>query len=186
MKIIILILVSLDIMFWLDSQSQTLKETTDYIIEKTHEYTPNHSNTNDVMFKEQIHRPILKDLIGFEADDSFFNNICIYNNIQYTDDLKNRIFYSTYSVFDIRSMASINITRNGTSSEGESLILKIKLKDGHRGIKIFELNQGNKREYITEIKIFLYNNQTVVEKLKTAFIHLGSLVGVEVKNTEVF
>jgi hypothetical protein len=138
------------------------------------------------MFKDQLYRPILKDLIGYEASDDFFSNICVYNNIQYRDEHKTAIFYCTYAVFDVRDVVKISITRNGEASSGTSYIMKLYLRPESNALKIYEMSNSKDRQKITEVKIFLADDPIAINKIKKAFIHLGSLKGIAIKDGDLF
>jgi len=169
------------------AQAQNIEDTEDFIIEQVQSIPPDGTVKNFIKFRSGIDKPSLFQLLDYEVSDDYYNNMCMYECSQYKDETKNVCLYGTIYVFDIRSVKKISITKF-PDARVDASTLNLYLDDKYKATKIIEtaLSKEYRRKPIDVVNIYLANDKTIINKLKKAFLHLGILEGIEIKDGDLF
>lgn len=173
------------------SYSQNVRETQAFLIENIENNPPKAVfGQNGVLFKFNIDRGLLNELLGYPISNDYMDHVFIYSYMEYFDQAKRRLLFAKNHVFDIRSIKRITTSVNSQGSEKASVIT-LYVNKNYKNIPrmIYQpAPDGSKysRRDLSEVKILVNYDPSLVSRIKKAIIHLGNLNGVEIQDADYF
>jgi anaerobic selenocysteine-containing dehydrogenase len=171
--------------------SQNSRETQTFLIESIENNPPKAVFAqNGIMFRYNTDRSLLNELMGYQISNDYLDHVFIYSYMEYYDQSKRRLLFAKNHIFDIRSISRITTSVNSQGSAKASVItLHLRSSNSNKARVIYQpAPDGSKysRRDLSEVKILINYDPSLVSRIKKAIIHLGNLNGVEIQDADYF
>ena len=171
--------------------SQNSRETQTFLIESIENNPPKAVFAqNGNKFRYNTDRSLLNELMGYQISNDYLDHVFIYSYMEYYDQSKRRLLFAKNHIFDIRSISRITTSVNSLGSAKASVItLHLRSSNSNKARVIYQpAPDGSKysRRDLSEVKILINYDPSLVSRIKKAIIHLGNLNGVEIQDADYF
>ncbi|MFD0762715.1 hypothetical protein ACFQZW_11540 [Lutibacter aestuarii] len=179
--VILLMLISIN------NYSQDINDLKEYISEIIDSNDPTGSYDNYAMFDNDVLKIHAEGLIGRSITHLEFKNLFIYGfEFHNSLDKSGVILFSQAEIIDIRGISKVSTTR---VSDKNRYYFKISLyiKPNYLKVKYEESrSSGSKNSNIDKLEILISDNEDASVKIKKAFLKLGEILGLKIKDGDYF
>jgi|GEM_PF-4854559 len=170
--------------------SQSLQDTKDYINEKIEANPPLGNIVNKVWFKDDINLEFLSYVLGIQATEDYLSDdLIIFCRTQYSGSNRSKFLFANYFTFHIGDISKVSISPNTTIKDATAYNINLYLVEKPLAVKFVEYSIGDNEYHLDfgrKIDIIIGGDESLAKKLKSAFIHFGSLYKITIKDGDVF
>lgn len=168
--------------------SQSIEDIKDYITERIDANDPTGSYDNYSLFNNDVLKIHAEGLIGRSISDTEFEHLFVYGfELHNSLDKSGVILITQAEIIDFRGVIKVSTSRMGNNNNGYYFKVSLYLEPNYLKVKYLEtLSGGSENSRIDKLEILISDNQDAAIKIKKAFMKLGELIGVNIKDGDYF